>query len=200
MKVKGLVLDMTLEPIRQALERGDLAENSLDMSLSPEALALFREKIEPARWYPAEPYAALAALAWELSGDDAVATARDVGSGLVQLLRDSANYQQLELRTPVDEIQSTRQALSQARLITSMVNTFFDFIQTECAIEEGSDPALVVTYDNAALFSEMARYCTEGFMVQVLREMGNPDATATSERPNPDRVVFRMRLARSETG
>ena len=199
--VKGLLVGGVVANLRRLEERGAVSEDALEARLGARAVELLREKIDPACWYPVGTYRELVDLLWELEGQRAPDYMREKGRAWAHKLYEAQRYQQLEYAdSRTREIRSGDEAVRQGRLIASLIQTFWNFVEPRVDLDPEQPDTLRLTLEGplASLFPEANRFTTEGFLNHMV-ERGGGRHRATSERPTPERVVFRLplRLARS---
>lgn len=194
--VKGLLLGGVVANLRRLAERGAVSEDALEARLGVRALELLREKVDPACWYPIEGYRELVDLLWELEGRRDPAFMREKGRDWARRLYDAQRYQQLEYAdTRIGQLRSADEAVRQGRLIASLIQTFWNFVEPQVDLDPDHPDTLRLTLSGtlASLFPEANRYTTEGFLNHMV-ERGGGSHQATSERPTPERIVFRLPL------
>ena len=194
--VKGLLLGGVVANLRRLEERSAVSEDALEARLGPRALELLREKVDPACWYPVDCYRELVDALWELEGQRQPDYMREKGRAWARKLYDAQRYQQLEYAdTRTREIGSGDEAVRQGRLIASLIQTFWNFVEPRVDLDPEQPNTLRLTLEGslASLFPEANRYTTEGFLNHMV-ERGGGKHRATSERPSPERIVFRLPL------
>jgi hypothetical protein len=194
--VKGLLLGGVVANLRRLEERGTALEDALEARLGPRALELLREKVDPACWYPVDAYRELVDALWEIEGQRRPEYMREKGRAWARKLYDAQRYQQLEYAdTRTRQIASGEEAVRQGRLIASLIQTFWNFVEPKVDLDPDRPDTLRLTLEGrlASLFPEANRFTTEGFLNHMM-ERGGGEQRATSERPSPDRIVFRLPL------
>jgi hypothetical protein len=192
--VKGLLLGGVVVNVRRLRERGAISEEALESRLSRGALALLTEKIDPTRWYPLEAYRELVDLLWQVDGGGDPEYMREKGRAWAAKLYDAQRYQQLAYAdSTARRAASDEDSVRQGRLIASLVQTFWSFVEPQVELDPERPHTLRFTLACSAPFPEANRYTTEGFMNHMI-ERGGGTHRCASERPSPDRVVIRMPL------
>lgn len=194
--VKGLLLGGVVVNLQRLRERGGLEADACEARLSRAALHLLEEKVDPSRWYPLAEYAELVDLLWDVEASRNPEYMREKGRAWAKKLYDAHRYQQLEYAdSSTSTIASPEDAVRQGRLIASLIGTFWSFVEAHVDLdpERPSTLRLVLSGRLARLFPEANRFTTEGFLNHMV-ERGGGTHRATSERPAPDRVEFRLAL------
>jgi hypothetical protein len=191
--VKGSLLLGAVVAVRRLRDRGRVPAEQLAARLSGAALELIDQKIDVARWYPVAAFCELLDVNWEVAGNRDPEFMRQQGAQTVERLFDRGIYHQLDYAQRVERVQSRDALVRQARLITTITGTLYDFLEVEVCVDPERPDQLEIRYHNAAEYSEALRYTTEGFMNQINRQHGSARSW-TSERPRPDFVIFRLPL------
>lgn len=194
--VKGLLVGGVVTSLRRLVERGSVSEDALEARLGVRSLELLQAKVDPAVWYPIEHYRELVDLLWELEGRREPDYMREKGRAWARRLYEAQRYQQLEYAdTRTREIRSGDEAVRQGRLIASLIQTFWNFVEPAVDLDPDRPDTLRLTLDGplASLFPDANRYTTEGFLNHMVERSGG-HRRATSERPTPERIVFRLPL------
>lgn len=191
--VKGVLVVGAVVAARRHRETGRIPPEQLDARLSPEALELVDSKIDIGRWYPIAAFCELIELDWEVAADRDPEHARRAGAFSADRLFDRGLYQQLDYAERATRAQTRAALTRQARLISTIIGTLYNFLEVEVKVDEQRPDALEIHYRNAGPFAEVLRYTTEGFMNQVNHRQGSMRRW-TSERVDPDLVVFRLAL------
>lgn len=189
--VKGSVAAATVRGIQKLRETGRASAEQLAARVSKAALELAETKIEPARWYPVQPYTELVDFLWDLEGRRPEAM-RKAGARSAEAMAERGSYQQLDYADRATRAPTRDDLLRQTKLISSMVPALYNFLKIQARLSADGQFVEIV-YGNAALFSEALRISTEGFMTRVNERQGSQRAW-TSERTSADEIVFRMRV------
>jgi len=191
--VKGNLLLGAVVAVRRLRDRGRVPAEQLAARLSGAALDLIDQKIDVTRWYPVAAFCELLDVDWEVAGNRDPEFMRQEGARTAERLFDRGIYHQLDYAQRVERVQSRDALVRQARLITTITGTLYDFLEVEVCVDPESSDQLEIRYHNASEYSEALRYTTEGFMNQINRRHGSSRSWA-SERPRPDLVIFRLPL------
>ncbi len=192
--VKGSLVIGAAVATRRHRSAGRISQEELDARLSGTALELIDDrKIEIGRWYPVAAFCELLDLDWQLASDRDPEHARKAGTVSADQLFDSGIYQQLDYAERAERVKSRADLTRQARLITTITGTLYNFLEFEVKIDEQETRSLEIHYRNATAFAEVLRFNTEGFMNQINRRQGSPRQW-TSERVQTDLVIFRLPL------
>jgi hypothetical protein len=190
--VKGSLLLGAVVTVRRHRKQGRISAEQLSARLSGPALTLVDQKIDIGRWYPMRLFTELLDLDWEVGSSRDAAYMRRQGEQAADRLFDSGIYQQLAYAERADRVLSGRQLERQARLITTINGTLYNFLHCEVRVREETG-ALEIVYSNAAPFSEALRHSTEGFMNQI-NQRQRSKLQWSSRREQPDVIVFTLPL------
>jgi len=190
--VKGSLLLGAVVTVRRHRKQGRISAEQLAARLGGPALELIDQKIDIGRWYPMRLFTELLDLDWEVGSSRDAAYMRRQGEQAADRLFDSGIYQQLSYAERADRVLSGRQLERQAKLITTINGTLYNFLRCEVRVREGTG-ALEIVYSNAAPFSEALRHSTEGFMNQINRRQRSK-LQWSSRREQPDVIVFTLPL------
>jgi len=179
--------------VRRLRDKGRIRPEDLEQRLGAAAQELLDQKINIAGWYPIQVFSELMNLHWEVAGRRDPQFMRDEGARSSDRLFDSGIYQQLQFAEKAERVQSREALVRQSRLITSITGSLYNFLEISVKVDDDRPDELQIRYGNAALFDEALRFSTEGFMNRINHRQGS-SRRWTSERPAPDRVVFRMAL------
>jgi hypothetical protein len=188
--VKGSLMLGVVVSVRRHRNQGRIAAPQLAARLGPAALEAIDQKIEIARWYPANVFCELLDIDWEVGGGRDPDYMRAQGERTADRLFDSGMYQQLQYAESAERVQSRDRLVRRAKLITTITGTLYNFLEIEVRL--GPD-CLEIFYGNATAYSEALRYTTEGFMNRLNHRQGSPRRWS-SERLSPDRLAFRLPL------
>jgi hypothetical protein len=186
--VKGALVIGAVVAARRLRESGRLSPEVLEARLSKAALELIDTKIEVARWYPVESFCELIDLGWEVIGKRDPAYLEKAGAVSADQLFDSNRYQQLDFAQRAAKVQTRKQLIRQARLITTITGTFYDFLAVRVALDTD---ALNIIYGNAAEFADALIHTTIGFKNQINVRQGSK-MRWSGRRTMPDEICFRM--------
>jgi hypothetical protein len=187
-QVKGALVVGAVIAARRLREGGHLSPEVLEARLSKQALELIDHKVEVARWYPVQPFCELIDLGWEVVGKRDPAYLEKAGAVSADQLFDSNRYQQLEFAQRAAKVQTRKQLIRQARLITTITGTFYDFLDVRVALDTDT---LTIVYGNASAFGDPLVHTTVGFKNQINVRQGSK-MRWSGQRTRPDEVRFTM--------
>jgi len=188
--VKGTLLLGVVVSVRRLRDRGVISPDALEARVSKEAVALVDQKIEIARWYPMHAFCELIDVDWVIAGRGEPTYLEDQGARSADRLFDTRMYQQLDFAERSGKVESRERLIRQARLITTITGSFYNFLKVDVTLAERS---LDIVYANATAFAKPLEHTTVGFMNQINVRQGSKRRW-TSERVRPDEVHFRMSL------
>ena len=181
--IKGAAFSSASADLLRLVDEGRLSETELEVRLSAEAVALLREKIQPASWYPIALYCEFAeTLAFAEADGDRIGYWRGRGARTAERLCDTGLYQQLY---------ATRDqwGASVGRIIMSIHSAIYNF--TEWHYVAKVDGGFEIHLTRAEDFPNVARHVTHGFIDFMAQKTSPIPLRVTSARPTEDRVAFR---------
>jgi hypothetical protein len=190
---KGSIVVGAVASLRHHRNHGRIKDAQLQARLSPAALELLEEKIDIARWYSIRAFTDLVDVEWDLIARRDPEYARQGGAKGAQRLLQSGTYQQLDFAQRSGKAPTRGALVRQSKRITTVTSMLYNFLQVTVAIDPQDPNVLQIVYANAAEFTEALRYTTEGFM-NAINAVQDSTRCWTSERPEPDRIVFRLNI------
>ena len=190
---KGSIVVGVVASLRKLHRAGRLSDEQVSARLSGAATELLEQKIEIGCWYPMAAFAELVDLEWDVASQRDPEYARRSGGESARRQFESQRYQQLDFAKRAGKAESREAIVRQAKLITTITATFYNFLSVMVGIDPQRPNELSITYANAAMFSEPLRLSTEGYM-NGINAMQGSKRQWTSERVAPDRIVFRLSL------
>jgi hypothetical protein len=184
--IKGVVLELAIEAVRDLLESGRLRREQLEVRLTADDLALLDQKIVPGMWYPIATLGRLLEISTREQriegGMDAVV---EVGVRAAKRLFSSQIYK--TYASGLDG-QSTRAAgLAFTRLAPLLCN--FTHWSYDAGPENGD--TFSVEVENAAEFPELLRYIAQGVIQYLGERVNQRPVKVSSRRPTPDRILYK---------
>jgi hypothetical protein len=194
--IKGSTIASVVEDVRQLRDSGRIPVEQLEIRLEPADLALLDTKIQSALWYPIECYRRLSELLLETEGRGHPQYLADRGARAAERLWEAGLYVQLQHgEEKAEQARKSGGVLSErdARLITSLSGAIFNFSRWSYRSE---GPQSLIEVTEAAALPEVSVHAARGFLEYVVGRLRKTDTPVHAERPAPDRVVFRFRVAR----
>ena len=183
--IKGSVVKVTLDELRDLVHRGVLSETKLRGRLEPEVAAFALDRsITISDWYPARLYdAVLRTMVQELHGGR-IQDLAERGRDTARELAEKGIYAQL--KRPPDG----RSDPSLIRLIISLSGAIYNFTSWELGAFE--DGAFEIVISDADAYPDTFMWRNVGFVeVATTLATGHP-WSVTCTRPTRDRIVLRV--------
>jgi len=183
--VRGAGFDSVLQDVRELIRAGEISEDHLELHLEPADLAYLEEKIDADGWYPVGSYRRHLELLCATDANSSVETyLLQRGANAVERLRATGRF-------PMLEIETAAVGLSALGVFITIADALYNFTRWSGELD---DDALgyTVTVDEAAEYPEVARWVAQGFLERGALYVTSNPVIVTSERPAPDRVVFRF--------
>jgi hypothetical protein len=188
--VKGNALAMLVDEAQRALESGSLQANRL-APLPHDLQKLIEHGALPNEWYPVLYYSLLGELLCATTKLERVEYLRKLGGKDFARLNRARTYRQLDYLVKLDTKRDLGTQLHDARLITSLMTSIFNFSRWGPAPDPKNPKYLVIQVTDAAHIPEVFRFLTEGFQTAMNRGIKPLARAVRSERPRPDLIIFR---------
>ncbi len=186
--VKGVLFQHAVDRVESYLASGRLAREQLEVRLEPEDLGPFDgEKIVGGFWYPAARYERLLELIHEVEGRRAEALVdygRSSGEKLLETQAFSGLFVAATKRTGAE---------GAGPLLVKLAELVLNF--THWTFHGPSLEDFTVEVTEARDYHELARRSVEGLIEVLGSRLFGRALRVTSERPSPDRILYRARLA-----
>jgi hypothetical protein len=187
--VKGVLLQHAVDRVESYLASGRLSRDQLEVRLERDDLGVFDgEKIVGGFWYPAARYERLLELIHEVEGrrpEALVEYGRSSGEQLLGTSAFSAIFAATARRTGAE---------GAGPLVVKLAELVLNF--TRWRFRGASLDDFTVEVSEAADYHELARRSVEGLIEVFGSRLFGKALRVTSERPTPDRIVYRARAAR----
>ena len=190
--IKGIALQSVIEDVQRLRDEGRISDGLLETRLEPKELAWLDQKVQPALWYAIDGYARLTQLLLEVEGrgDPAYIVRRGEAAGA--RLFDSGIYVQLQHGEKRGaEARSGGRSFSEhdGRLMTTLSGSMFNFTRWSYRVENRE---AIIEVEDAEAFPEVSRLAAQGLIECITARVRGRKIEVKSERPTPDRVVFRF--------
>ena len=186
--------------LSKLVESGEISREELENHLLPRDLALFDEPIRVTAWYDIRSYTRILELLRDVAGEGSNDFLLERGAASAERLLYSGLYAQFEYlkRTQMQAASTPRDRYlafgRDLRLLVTLNDSVLNFSRGGVEGDpEHADRWMLVTSD-AAAYPEVLCWTTQGFNNRMAQEHGSPDLWYW-ERPQPDRIHFRMKYA-----
>lgn len=192
--IKGGAFVSVVEDVNRLLDRHGPMRGDLEVRLAAEDLEYLRAPIQPALWYPIESYRRMAELLAEIEGGGRREYLMARGARTAERLFNEGLYQQLRYADEVG-VPSTREAVEKAiRLIITLYRSMFNFSDWSLDPDSRERGCFDIHVHEAAHFPEVLRYAAQGYVEFIAKRAGGDEASVTSERLEPDHILFTVKL------
>jgi hypothetical protein len=198
--IKGSAFQSVVEDVQRLLHEGHLSRDALEVRLDRADLPFLEEKVLPAFWYPIETYRRLSELLMEVEGGGRPEYVVRRGARAAERLFTLGIYQQLRRGEKIaEEIRSSGSTWTQqdGAIMASLAGAIFNFTSWRFVADAEQRGAHRIEVSDAAALPEVARFAAQGFIEYVSTRLAQAHVRVTSERPSPERIVFRLRPTRS---
>lgn len=186
--VKGSIFQSVAEDVRRLVERGVATLDEVEAELDEKDRDLLQARaVTPLSWVPIATYGRLLeVLARFEGGGDRAAYLRKRGATAAERLL-SGTYEAFAAAPGTWGRRTGEAMLGIGQLL-------YNFTQWSFAELPGD--VFEISAGDAAEFPEAARETAHGFLAYYASRASGQEAVVESERPKPDCIVFRIRLAR----
>jgi hypothetical protein len=188
--VKGVLLQHALDRIEEGLAAGTLTRERLELRLEPEDLALLDAKeIVGGLWYPAARYERMLDAIFEAEGrrsEALVEFGRSAALRLIETPAFGAMFDAIKGRSGSDS------AASAGPILVKLSEVLLNFTRWKYLGPRLDDFSVEVS--EAREFHDHARFAVQGMIDAFATRLFGERLEVRSERPAPDRIVFRARL------
>lgn len=185
--VKGSIFQSVADDVRRLMERSDAAAKEVEAELDEGECGLLEDRVTPLTWVPISTYGRMLELLARLeSGGDRRAYLRDRGRRAAERLL-SGTYEAFAA-SPGTWGRRTGEAM------LGIGQLLYNFSHWSFAELPGD--VFEISAGGAAQFPDAARETAHGFLAYYAARASGQEAVVESERPSPDRIVYRIRLAR----
>lgn len=198
--IKGSAFQSVVEDVQRLLQEGHLSREALEVRLDRADLPFLEEKVLPAFWYPIETYRRLSELLMEVEGGGRPEYVVRRGARAAERLFTLGIYQQLRRGEKIaEEIRSSGSTWTQqdGAIMASLAGAIFNFTSWRFVADAEQRGAHRIEVSDAAALPEVARFAAQGFIEYVSTRLAQAHVRVTSERPSPERIVFRLKPTRS---
>lgn len=195
-RIKGTAIAQVVADVRRLRDAGRIGPEELEEHLEKADRDLLDTEIQPALWYDNAVHARLTDLLRRVEGGgrDAYVVAR--GAETADRLLESGLYQQLRLAAGAAATDDPAALRRSIRLLLSISGAMYDFGSWRLRRAEEDSSELCIDVEDAGPLTEMNRLTAEGFIGRIATRLQSRPPRVTSERVAPDRVVYRIQLAR----
>jgi hypothetical protein len=182
--VKGVLLRSAVDQLQSCLASGRLSREQLELRLGREELALFeKDGVVNGLWYPVARYQQLLDLIFETEGRRPEALI-DSGKRSAESLLGATAFSGI-----FDATARRGRHESGGPLLMKLAELMLNF--TRWKYIGVSADEFQVEVSEAAAYPEHARYTAQGLIEFFGARLFQTPLQVTSERPSPDRILFR---------
>ena len=185
--VKGIMFSSAVDRVRHLIDTGQVDQDNVVKALEPQDLEYLKDPIMPTLWYPIGVCSRYLELLWEIDGKrhpgylaqrGATAAERIFSEGIyAKVMKTAENWGGNQI----------------ARALIDLAAQFYNFMRWELVGNFHDDEYAVEVHD-AAEWPDMLRSAGEAFIEVLHSRARNRPLSVTSERPTPDRVIFKVAL------
>lgn len=181
--IKGTLFEVVVADVEALVPAGRIPRDALEARLEPTDLGFFGRKLAPALWYPIDSYARLLETLRDVEGGASPARyLRRRGEDAADRMIQSGLYSQLDA-----SVETWGERVG--KIMVTLGRVCFNFGSWDARDDGG---VLTIEARDSAPLPDVSRTVIEGFIEVITRRALKADVTVTSERPTPDRVLFRV--------
>jgi hypothetical protein len=181
-RVKGVSFIRTIALVQGLVERGLVSQEALTVQLSPAALALLDQKIEPSLWYPLAEVDELSRLLVDIEGHGDPDYMRGVGAGALGTLLERDTF-----RSFIEGAMRQKEG-GDGKTLVQLAGLIYDFGRWHF---EGDDlRRFVVVMEDAEALPDVAAQTAAGFIEALVLHCTGDAVHVEAARPDPGRVVW----------
>lgn len=185
--VKGVAFQSVVADVSNLLARGEIAEETLARHLKPEDRVYLGETtVIPTLVYPIGTYARMLSLLCDIEGRGQRSYLVERGASAAERVLQAGIYARMM------ETAEKWGGEQVSRAIIGLATSFYNFMEWEL-VGSIDAPSLQIEVRDALAYPDEARYAAEGFLRVLFARHTDASVEVDSERPEPARVVFRIR-------
>ncbi|OGP83261.1 MAG: hypothetical protein A2Y95_06485 [Deltaproteobacteria bacterium RBG_13_65_10] len=182
--IKGIGMQLAIDGLHRVMESGLLTREQLEVRLQPSDLQILDDKIVPGLWYPIDTCGRLIEVAVESEEKNRADFLVRVGTLVAAELFSSEIYQNFISSAEKWGARSGKVMLGLTRLVLNFGEWSYDPGPPD------GDWFTVEAAESEAL-PEVLRHIGQGSIAYLASRINKREVPVTSERPSPDRIVYR---------
>jgi len=193
--IKGAAFEAVVTDLNKAIEEGRISWDELEARLEPDDIPILESKAVVSSWYPIETYRRIAEVLVDVEAGGRPGYLRERGARAAERLFASGVYQQLRFGDErAQELQEGGEKWSQrdGTIMATLAGAIFNFSRWRFEVVDAARRIYLIEVTEASALPEVARLAAEGFIGYVSSRLSDAPTRITSERPDPDRIVFRL--------
>ncbi|HXX48593.1 MAG TPA: hypothetical protein VEN47_10210 [Myxococcota bacterium] len=182
--IKATGFQSAADDLIRLVDAGRISRGEVEARLRAEDLRYLDKQLAATTWVPIDCYRRLVEILVEVEANGpAELYLHGRGVRAAQRLHKAGLYRQFEASA---ETWGNRVG----KIATTMAAVLYNF--TRWSFEAGSGRGMFqIVVDEAREFPEVARFTTQGFIEYASRTVSGGNEIVRSERPNPDKIVYR---------
>jgi hypothetical protein len=190
--IKGVALQLAADGVRRVVRLGLLSEEDLRRRLRPADLKILAGEILPGLWYPIETCGRLIEIAAKADGGGDEAYLENVGARVANAFFSTAVYNPFVAA-------GEKLGSGSGKILITMTRIALNFTEWTYEHHDGEAGSFTIEITKAAAFPDVLRFIGLGFIKYLAERVNGVPALVTSERPSPDRIVFKGELVRTSS-
>lgn len=193
--IKGTAFSSAADDLMSLVAEGEISRDELETRFSKEELATLDAKVLAGSWYPIEMYNRILELLLQKQGGGRIDYLVWRGARAAERMLSSGIYRQLE-RAERIRVESPDSRARIGNLMMTLSAAIYNFTRWRYIPASASDPGYTIEVSEARHFPDNARHTVTGFIQYTADRLVPVPVRIESERPDPDRILFRAYPAR----
>jgi hypothetical protein len=193
--IKGSAFEAVVTDLNRAIEEGRISRDEVEARLEPDDIPVLESKAVVSSWYPIETYRRIAEVLVDVEAGGRPGYLRERGARAAERLFAAGVYQQLRFGDErAQELQGRGEQWSQrdGTIMATLAGAIFNFSVWRFEVVDAARRIYLIEVTEASALPEVARLAAEGFIGYVSSRLSDAPTRITSERPDPDRILFRL--------
>jgi hypothetical protein len=193
--IKGSAFGAVVTDLNSAIEQGRISRDEVEARLEPADIPVLDSKAVVSSWYPIETYRRITEVLVDVEAGGRPEYLIERGARAAERLFAAGVYQQLRFGDErAQELQGGGKQWSQrdGDIMATLAGAIFNFSHWRFEVVDAARRIFLIEVTDASALPEVARLAAEGFIGYVSTRLSDAPARITSERPDPDRILFRL--------
>jgi hypothetical protein len=193
--IKGSAFEAVVGDLNRAIEAGRISRDEVEARLEPEDIPVLDTKAVVSSWYPIETYRRLTEVLVDVEGGGRPEYLIERGARAAERLFAAGVYQQLRFGDErAEQLQEGGERWGQrdGDIMATLAGAIFNVSRWRFEVVDAARRVYLIEVTEAAGLPEVARLAAEGFIGYVSTRLSGAPLRVTSERPERDRILFRL--------
>jgi hypothetical protein len=178
--IKGSAFGAVVTDLNSAIEQGRISRDEVEARLEPDDIPVLDSKAVVSSWYSIETYRRITEVLVDVEAGGRPEYLIERGARAAERLFAAGVYQGKQWSQRDGDIMAT------------LAGAIFNFSRWRFEVVDATRRIYLIEVTEASALPEVARLAAEGFIGYVSTRLSDAPARITSERPDPDRILFRL--------